>query len=568
MINSYSSNVIQVKKPYSQIKIIRRKQSRNDRNNSSKINANKLKNKFKFIKSDVSENKSNNLLKSISVNKQIPQHKNQIKYPSTDYDYHFSYNCTPNIKENSDNIILINENQTNKEKSSNQKQTTNNFANNHLKRKMILSVDLNNAISDNCLLHYRDSNGNNVYEKPHIYNCITTNNDDQNITYENTNNNLLSKMSNGAKSNSVNKNQKKNSLIANKKNQAINKVYINSLKNNNLYLNNLNGKTIYNIHNKKHKSLFPNNNNINKKNQKYINTYVNYKCPYKLYTDNSSINLTSSCCSFKVDQNNVNNNNDISKCPNLKKSCHFLRNCTNFNSTTVNYKTNKNHNSSQININDYKVTKKIMSFDNEMKLSLKENKSNSKDKKYQIVRNMFEKTIKFLENTVFKGNNNLICVFLQKILIVYHEIINAFNEENRKLKQMDSKLNEKFEKTQKENVDYIKKLKEKQKEIDSLKKKINNLLSNEKINKENYNLNKIDIRKILNLEKNENVYNSNDKNKIYNDDQYKKVFNLNRKNLDDLDSLYFFDKIIIEKHNTPPSRRIPKLLLKNLKEHK
>ena len=207
-----------------------------------------------------------------------------------------------------------------------------------------------------------------------------------------------------------------------------------------------------------------------------------------------------------------------------------------------------------------------MNFINEMKQNLKENKSNTKYKKYQILKNIFGKLIKFLENYVFKGNNNLICVFLQKILIAYHEIINAFNEENKKIKQINLKFNEKFEKMQKENLDYIKKLKEKQKEIDTLKKKINNLLNNEKINKENYNLNKIDVRNILNLGKKENGNKSINNN--YNNVQYKKVFNLNKNNLDDLSSLYFFDKILMEKHNTPPSKHIPKLFLKNLKLNK
>ena len=565
MINSYSSNIIKTKKLYTQITIMKRKQSHDIRNFSSNISMNKQKNKFKFIKPEISVNTSNNFFKSISVNKQIPHLKNKINYLKTDYDFRFPYNCTPNIKEDSNNITSTNENQPNIEKTSSKKQTINNFSNNNLRRKIILSADLNNAESDNCLLYFRDSNGN-IFEKPLVYNGTKFNNDEQNMTYENSNNNLLNQMSNGAKSNSVNKSQKKNSLIANKKNLRLDKVYVNSFKNNHLYLKNMNENTIYNIPNKKNKSPFHNNININGTNHKYINTYVKYKCPHKLYTDNSSINLTQSYCSYKVDNDNTSNKNDITKYANIKKSCHFLRNGTNFNTTATNYKTKKDCSSSQINISNYKITKKIMSFDNEMKQNLKENKSNSKNKKCQIVKNTFEKMIKFLENSVFKNNNNLICVFLQKILIVYHEIIYAFNEENSKLKQMNTKLNEKFEKIKKENLDYIKKQKEKQKEIDSLKKKVNNLLNNESINKENYNFNKIDVRKNLNLDKTENVYKSINTN--YNDVQYKKVFNLNKNNLDDLDSLYFFDKIVIEKHNTPPSKRIPKLFFKNLKEHK
>ena len=567
MQNSNSSNIVQLIRPYTQIKIIKRKKSRNNRNCSSSINTDKPKNKFKFVKSEISINKNNTCLKSISVNKKIPRIKNRVNFLLTDYDYHFSYNYTPNIKENSYNIISINETRSNKEKKLYQKQITNNFLNNRLRRKIILSADLNNSTPDNCFIHFRDFSGN-IFEKPIIYNCITTNNDEENITYENTNNNLLNQMSNGAKSNSINKNQKNNSLIVSKKNSFINKLYINNLKNNTLFLKNENEKTIYNIHNKSRKSPFHNNISINMTNHKYINTCAKYKYPYKLYIDNSSNNLASSYYSCKCENNNVNNDNDNSKCVNLKNSCHFLKNYSSFNSTTANYKTNKNYNSSQIiNINnDHKITIKIMNFINEMKQNLKENKSNTKYKKYQILKNIFGKLIKFLENYVFKGNNNLICVFLQKILIAYHEIINAFNEENKKVKQINLKFNEKFEKMQKENLDYIKKLKEKQKEIDTLKKKINNLLNNEKINKENYNFNKIDVRKILDLGKKENGNKSINSN--YNNVQYKKVFNLNKNNLDDLASLYFFDKILMEKHNTPPSKHIPKLFLKNLKGHK
>ena len=193
---------------------------------------------------------------------------------------------------------------------------------------------------------------------------------------------------------------------------------------------------------------------------------------------------------------------------------------------------------------------------------LKENVTNSKTKKYNALKHSFEVLLKFLSNTFFKNNNyNIINILLEKILIGYHEVFTSFSLENRKIKQINYNLNEQYEKMSKDLFNYNKILKERQKNIENLQKRISLLESD--INKKNIQNSKKNIN--LNINNNKNT-NQNIK---FNDnnEQNKKVYELNKKNLEDLDAIYFFDKI---KENTIKKRdiSIPKIELKKLEEQK
>lgn len=112
---------------------------------------------------------------------------------------------------------------------------------------------------------------------------------------------------------------------------------------------------------------------------------------------------------------------------------------------------------------------------------MKDNPTNSKSKKYNTLKHAFENLLKLLGNTVFKNNNSIINIFLEKILIGYHEVVSAFSVENRKLKQVNYNLNEQYEKMAKDLFNSSKNLKERQKQIDNLQKKIQQL-ENSKLN--------------------------------------------------------------------------------------
>ena len=70
-----------------------------------------------------------------------------------------------------------------------------------------------------------------------------------------------------------------------------------------------------------------------------------------------------------------------------------------------------------------------------------------------------------------------IFLYLQKILLGYHNVILAFSGENRKLKELNYKLSEQYQKIDKNFIECNKAIKEKQNEIENLGKQISTLLS-------------------------------------------------------------------------------------------
>ena len=129
-------------------------------------------------------------------------------------------------------------------------------------------------------------------------------------------------------------------------------------------------------------------------------------------------------------------------------------------------------------------------------------------------------------------------------MIGYHEVVSAFSAENRKLKQINYDLSQQYEKMCKESFNSNKIIKEKQKLIESLQKKIALI---EKGNKKN----------TFQCQKN-NTLNIINYNNINKDDQNQKVFELNKKNVEDLDALYFYDKI---KDSKKRAISIPKIVI-------
>jgi uncharacterized coiled-coil protein SlyX len=122
-------------------------------------------------------------------------------------------------------------------------------------------------------------------------------------------------------------------------------------------------------------------------------------------------------------------------------------------------------------------------------------------------------------------------------------VVIAFSAENRKLKELNYKLTEKYEKIDKNLIESNKIIKEKQQKIDILEKKLYGLVKsvnnmNKKINNDNSNIfNYFNERNII------KDYNINIKCSDKNNEQFQKIIKINENNLDDLDALYFFDKI-------------------------
>ena len=108
MLNFYSSNYVQVKKPYNQINIEKiSKQINNNRQRASSINMEKIKAKSKIMPTANSLNKKNTTLKTISVNKQIqykkktPVKNQNLNQINPENNFLVSYNGVSSLKDTS-----------------------------------------------------------------------------------------------------------------------------------------------------------------------------------------------------------------------------------------------------------------------------------------------------------------------------------------------------------------------------------------------------------------------------------------------------------------------------------
>ena len=547
MLNYYSSNYNQIQKPYNQINIEKiTKQINNNRERASSINIEKLKIKGKITNSI---SKKNTTTKTISVNKQLQYKKKSQNHLNVDNNFFTSYNGISTIKDSSYNNTNNNTNKISKNqningvnknmRNSQGKSGSNNYSNNKLRRKMILSVDMNNKSKKN-ISQINDNNNNNlklIKDNKNLENYSNT-------TYS-FNNNTSNPTSNGAKTNNANANinnstNKPKTISVNHQNQNMSNVIIKSpeKKINNKIFNTCIGISDKKVRNQK------NNYGINKSSSKKINIQI--KQPMKLFEENSSNNLTTSG-NYQVNFTNSNNNEKKYVKHNLKNS----------NSNTF-YKLNHNNNYNNYDTNNYKFLKEVVDIQIEMEKSMKDNPTNSKSKKYNTLKHAFENLLKLLGNTIFKNNNSIINIFLEKILIGYHEVVSAFSVENRKLKQVNYNLNEQYEKMAKDLFNSSKNLKERQKQIDNLQKKIQQL-ENSKLNE------KILSTKHKNekSEKKNTNTNANVTVPKVNNEQNQKIFKLNEKNLEDLDALYFYDKVKMDKKK---SVSIPKILIKQQEE--
>ena len=154
-----------------------------------------------------------------------------------------------------------------------------------------------------------------------------------------------------------------------------------------------------------------------------------------------------------------------------------------------------------------------------------------------------------------KAYNTLI-TFLEKINLAFNELFNAFSTENQNFKKINNKLIEEKEKIENKNNELKNIIIEKQEQLKELEQKFLTLLNiiNKNSNiKDNTTtlLNKDFLLKIKNIEEGEIISTIEE-----NEQEIKKrkIYNFNKNNLDDLDAIYFFDKI-----NMAPQRSYSKI---------
>ena len=351
------------------------------------------------------------------------------------------------------------------------------------------------------------------------------------------------------------------------------------LINNDFFNNNNNLVTEVNIN----KEEINNSNNFNSINNCDNSTPINNHKPVKLYKDNNSNNNATFNLpgSFNFHQyfntiinktNNYNKRNIINRNYNKNLASIESNNKLYNNCQTQICNTNESDNKlNTLNVNDPKFIDEINGLNNDLENELKKNQTNSKSQKYNTIKRSFDKFIKTINEFFLNNDLHPIFIYLQKILIGYHDVILAFSGENRKLKELNYKLSEQYQKIDKNFIECNKTIKEKQNEIENLEKKISILLNNLTEQKRvniilKYKLEEMNINNIKNNNF-ELIDSSTQKimNEIEKTEQFTKIKNINMNNLDDLDSLYFSFKIYMKPRRAySHGKNIPFLYINNI----
>ena len=304
-------------------------------------------------------------------------------------------------------------------------------------------------------------------------------------------------------------------------------------------------------------------NNFNSINNCDNSTPINNHKPVKLYKEqykgnnNTTFNLPGSFNFHQyfntiINKTNNNKRNIINRNYNKNLASIESNNKLYNNCQTQICNTNESDNKfNTLSVNDPKLIEEINSINKDLENELKQNLTNSKSKKYNAIKRSFDKFIKTINDFFLNNDLHPIFLYLQKILLGYHNVILAFSGENRKLKELNYKLSEQYQKIDKNFIECNKAIKEKQNEIENLGKQISTLLSSLNEQKRiniilKCKLEEINMNNIKNNNNNLEMNNSTSSkflNDIEKTEQYIKIKNLNMNNLDDLDSLYFLDKI-------------------------
>ena len=465
-----------------------------------------------------------------------------------------------------------------------------NFPADKLKDKKALYVNVNFNVNQNYSMpNYGKKNNRSVSVQNYYVNKNVKNNDTNNNSISNIN---VNRSLNTKKiiDNNMNNNNYTPSLYEPIRNKSVKKILDKDKQ-----LLKMERKYIFN----------------NQKKDREINLPFRRNPSYTKVLNNKSIDFQ------KKDLKNLNinsNTNNINKNPQLllnNKNIIFNNNIksNNYKNILTEPKDNlKNKNNNK----ELQVNYILNNLELEMQRLISENKTESKGKIYNTIRKIFDEAINVMNLSQIEKN------FLKLILIKYHDVVYAFSQENKALKQsgehlqnlnftLDKKcleLEKQYKIILKENQE-IKRLLASKKSNES--KSVND---NEKVNKihikinnndnnKNKSITKENINNISNINnnsgmikiikdinfvssdnnkkeekkedkgnkgnKNDNIIeekNSNEKNNIINN----KFEQFNKINVGDLDSLYFYDKVNnTQCYNSQKNYdKVPKINLKKI----
>ena len=465
------------------------------------------------------------------------------QYNNTEVNNNLNYNMNLNHFNNKTQTSYYSNNY--KEKIMNNLKDNINIENVKKKKNFYLNVNFN--LNQNYTIP--NINNNKINRSLSVQNYYETKNNINNI------NNQINLDNNSYNNNIFNSNYKKNKTTNSFKSiYEKENIYLKNRNNSQMNNYNRNNKSFTKIINNKALEFQPQNAEDIKNNTFQKNKDANTN---SLPNSNKKLNNNKNFIYFK--NNNININNKHFK--NIKIITEPMN--------------NNNENNNLQNNNDQIIS----DLEYKMKNLLKENKTDSKAKNYNIIRKIFEEAINILN---FTKNEKK---FLKLILLKYHEIVFAFSQENKLLKQSSENLNNLNFSLDKKYLDLDKKykiiLKENQdmKNILSIKNNYEiNFNENNIVNQNKNNINEnmmyksikdMDFEmndsykkhekyendndyferdiKIINLENNEDKEILYDKDKeskrIKSEDIKRRREEFNKLNINDLDSLYFNDKI-------------------------
>ena len=462
----------------------------------------------------------------------------------------------------------------------------NNYLNYHYNNTEINNTNTNDAQNINQFINKTQNNYYTNKYKERIINDIKNNFNKDNKKKKNFYLNVNFNLNQNYTIPNISNNKINRSLSV--QNYYENKNNINNINNKiNLYENSYNNSIFNNNNYKKNKatnsfkSIYENGNNyLNNRNNTEVNNANKNNKSYTKILNNKSLEFQSQNKNYI---SNVTNKQNSNKNFVYHKSNNININNKNFKNIKILYEPknniidNNNIQHKPENNND----QMILNLEMKMKNLLKENKTDSKGRNYNIIRKIFEEAINILN---FTKNEKK---FLKLILLKYHEIVFAFSQENKLLKQssenlqnMNFSLDKKYLDLEK-NYKIILKENQDMKNILSIKNndEINfneNNIINVDQNKNNINEdmmyrsikdmdfelnesckkeekyendnelfeNDIKIKNIENKIDQINLINkANDSNRAKSENIKKRRQEFNKLNLNDLDSLYFNDKI-------------------------
>ena len=282
---------------------------------------------------------------------------------------------------------------------------------------------------------------------------------------------------------------------------------------------------------------------------------------FNLSKENSVLNLTGSFNSQKhifSDGINIiydNNDNDLSKIIKKNKST-YLDNYYNRPYTKNITSCGDIHLKSIKDLLSNKFNHDLNTIQIDLEKNLNKNKENNNNtKKFKVLKNSFENFLKLMDQTLFKNTFNLIIKYLQNIYLGYNDIFTSFSIENQKLKRIINNCKEQKSKMENKYMELSKLIKDKQVKLKLLEQKCFALLNY--VNNNNVNIiNKELTLKTKSIDEGEIISTIED---IDQEVKNGKVYKMNKNNLDDLDALYFFDKIKMEPQRSYSEIGIPSL---------